>query len=112
MESETIRVTELSNEYAIVRLPQTAMDELAWHTEVEYVEKPKRLIFAVNNAKSASCINPVQREGFDLEGEGILVAVLDSGVDYRHPDFIHPDGTTRIVAIWDQTAENGEAPEG
>ena len=39
------------------------------------------------------------------------MAVLDSGVDIQHPEFLHPDGSTRIAALWDQTIE-GNPPEG
>ncbi len=46
-----------------------------------------------------------------LFGQGILVAVIDSGADYTHPDFRNPDGTTRILAIWDQSVA-GNPPEG
>ncbi len=34
-----------------------------------------------------------------------------SGIDYSHPDFRNEDGTTRIVALWDQTIP-GNPPEG
>ncbi len=33
------------------------------------------------------------------------MAVIDSGIDYAHPDFRNADGTTRIVSIWDQTLD-------
>lgn len=39
------------------------------------------------------------------------MAVLDSGVDIQHPEFLNPDGSTRIAALWDQTIE-GNPPEG
>ena len=42
----------------------------------------------------------------------MLVAVVDSGVDYTHPDFRNEDGTTRIVSIWDQTIQSGTPPQG
>lgn len=59
--------------------------------------------------KSQSCIFQVtQREPF-LTGEGVIVAVLDSGIDYFHPEFLDADGRTRILAIWDQTAAPDEA---
>ena len=38
-----------------------------------------------------------------LTGKGTAIAVLDSGVDYRHPDFRNVDGSTRILAYWDQS---------
>lgn len=38
----------------------------------------------------------------DLSGRGTLTAIIDSGIDYFHPDFRNTDGTTRIAALWDQ----------
>lgn len=67
--------------------------------EIEYMEKPKRLFFAVENGKRSSCINPLQTgQGTsltgNLTGKEVLVAVIDSGIDYAHPDFCNSDGTT------------------
>ncbi len=45
------------------------------------------------------------------QGEGVIVAVFDTGIDYRHPDFFDEDGTNRIYAIWDQSIE-GTGPKG
>ena len=38
-----------------------------------------------------------------LTGKGTAIAILDSGVDYKHPDFRNADGSTRILAYWDQS---------
>ncbi|WP_251353047.1 S8 family peptidase [Hominisplanchenecus murintestinalis] len=111
LEDEEVRITELSNEYAIMNLPESRIDEIAAQPEIEYVEKPKRLVFSVNQGRAASCINVLQTAQYNLRGQGIIVAVLDSGVDYAHPDFRREDGTTRILALWDQTA-SGTPPEG
>ena len=74
--------------------------------QVEYIEKPKRLFFAVNQAKAASRITQVQIPGSgdhtDLSGQGVIVAVIDSGIDYFHEDFRRENGRTRILELWDQ----------
>ncbi len=36
-------------------------------------------------------------------GSGVIVGIIDTGIDFRHKNFIKPDGTTRILRIWDQT---------
>lgn len=104
-EYPSIQVREMINEYAILRVPQSLMEVIAREEEIEYVEKPKRLYFAVNEGKRASCITPLQTATYHLTGRGVLVALLDSGIDYTHPDFRNEDGSTRIVELWDQTID-------
>jgi subtilisin family serine protease len=35
-------------------------------------------------------------------GAGVIVGIVDSGIDYTHQAFRRPDGSSRILAIWDQ----------
>lgn len=46
-------------------------------------------------------------DAYGVSGAGTIVAVLDRGIDYRHPDFINSDGTTRILHIWDLSDNTG-----
>ena len=109
---EQVSVTWLSGGYGIVRGTKEAIDALSQNPFIEYIEKPKRLYFAAEQGKLASCMESLQSGfGFSLFGRGILIAVLDSGIDYTHPEFRNPDGSTRILAVWDQTG-NGHPPEG
>lgn len=39
-----------------------------------------------------------------LKGKGVTIAIVDSGLDFRHPDFIAPDGSSRVKAFWDTTS--------
>lgn len=98
-----IAVEELLAGYAILTVPEDMVDEIANLTEIEYVEKPKRLFFAVENGKEASCILPVTLRPPYLTGEGVIVAVIDSGIDFTNRHFRNADGTTRILYLWDQT---------
>ena len=41
----------------------------------------------------------------NLDGTGVLVGMIDTGIDYLNPEFIREDGTSRIEVIWDQTVQ-------
>ena len=99
------QITELSGGYAIVDLPRKDMDKLVRMLQVFYVEKPKQLFFSAEAGRRASCLSSLQTGAGALSGAGVLVAVIDSGVDYFHPDFRNEDGTTRIMSLWDQTIQ-------
>lgn len=107
-----ITVKPLLNGYGILTVPANLLDTLSERPEIEYMEKPKRLFFAVNNGRSASCITPLQTAPMEnalkrnnLYGSGIITAIIDSGIDYAHPDFCNADGTTRILELWDQSLD-------
>ena len=106
-----IQVVPLLGGYAVVTLPETEIDAYSDRQQVEFIEKPKRLYFETLQAREASCILPVQAGANGLTGEGILVGVVDSGVDYFHPDFRNEDGSSRILRLWDQSLD-GKPPRG
>ena len=48
--------------------------------------------------------------GLELSGEGVLVGIIDTGINYLDPIFRNLDGSTRIRRIWDQEEQSGTAP--
>jgi minor extracellular serine protease Vpr len=44
---------------------------------------------------------------YGVTGRGVTVVIIDRGIDWRHPDFIRPDGRTRIRALLDMTGQYG-----
>lgn len=112
-----ITVEELLAGYAILTVPEGLVEAVALLPEIEYVEKPKRLFFSVANGKEASCITQVTVRPPYLDGEGVIVAVIDSGIDFSNRHFRNADGSSRILYLWDQTilpdeALDRRAPEG
>lgn len=106
-----IQVVELLGGYAIMVVPEDLLDSLADIPQIEYIEKPKHLYFLDEEGRRASCINEVQRPPLELYGNGVLIGVIDSGIDYANPVFRNENGETRIRALWDQTI-SGIPPRG
>lgn len=123
LRDEGIRVDELAAGYAVLVVPESRIEQVSAMEQIVYIEKPKRLFFASNMARAASCLSTIQTSigagaggtgtggagagvisslESGLTGKGVLVAVIDSGIDYFHPDFRNPDGTTRIGLLADQ----------
>ena len=120
LRNEGIRVDELAAGYAVLVVPESRIEQVSAMEQIVYIEKPKRLFFASNMARAASCLSTIQTSsgsgtggvgagagvisGLEsgLTGRGVLVAVIDSGIDYFHSDFRNPDGTTRIGLLADQ----------
>ena len=106
-----IQAVPLLGNYAVVTLPESEISQYSDRKNVIFMEKPKQLYFEVFQGKTASCIHPLQTGAGALAGKGILMGIVDSGVDYFHPDFRNEDGSSRILALWDQSIP-GRPPRG
>ncbi len=76
------------------------------------------ILFSVSLFFSASLLSqgiPARQEAkldqvysqYDLSGEGVVVALIDRGIDYFHPDFIDEDGKTRLLYLYDMINPDG-----
>lgn len=98
----------LNNQYAIITIPAEEILNLSKVHEIEYLELPKNLV--IQGALSSSCAeNLFMPTGEKLTGRGVLIGIIDSGIDYKHSAFIDETGKTRIKYIWDQSI-NGTPP--
>ena len=108
---EQIQAVPLLGGYAVVTLPESEIDSYSHREQIEFIEKPKQLYFETFQGKEASCILPLQNGVSGLTGRGVLVGIVDSGIDFFHPDFRTEDGSSRILSLWDQSIP-GNPPEG
>ncbi|NUT53268.1 MAG: S8 family serine peptidase [Saccharothrix sp.] len=87
------------NAVVIADVPVAELSGLDGQPWLRRAEAPKELYARMNFARGeatnldAALARPEHR---GLTGEGVLLAVIDSGIDWSHPDFRHEDGTTRL----------------
>ena len=96
--------------------PWVRVEEIARLDIVERVQRPRSFRLLLDESVPEIHAPEVWREfrdryGRPADGSGVAIAFIDTGIDYRHPDFSFPNGSTRILAIWDQTID-GKPPKG
>lgn len=57
-------------------------------------------------------IRQTQLPPLSLTGRGVVLGFLDTGIRYENSAFRYSDGSSRIMAIWDQTIQTGKPPQG
>lgn len=78
-----------------------------------YYSVPKCYTLLDNQAMAEAGILQIQNyPRLELQGEGVLVGIVDTGIAYGEPVFRDLAGGTRILRIWDQTIQEGTPPEG
>ncbi|MGL5086264.1 MAG: S8 family serine peptidase [Clostridium sp.] len=91
---------DLGYGFGIVNISVDNLPELYKNRNIQYIEVPKSLYTTENSSNRASCVQQA-RDAFNIEGEGVLIGFIDSGIDYTHPAFRNNDGTTRVEYIYD-----------
>ena len=99
----------ISNRYVSFYVPREEWEPLSY-SRIPYDVVPKLYGLQDTTSMTAAGITQVQQSVLGVTGRGVLIGVIDTGVDYRHPAFRNGDGTTRIRAIWDQTIQDGPLP--
>ena len=66
----------------------------------------------IDNVEATGALKVRSREGFELNGRGVLFGIVDTGIDYENPVFLRSNGESRVIYIWDQEDRSGTPPEG
>lgn len=103
----------LDDRYAVVSVDINKADEFFEKTkEIVFVEEPS--IYTLNQVSPIDAANISQFHEspvLSLTGQGVLVGIIDTGIDYLNEEFMYENDTTKIVSIWDQTIKGKGVPE-
>ena len=83
------------------------LQKLAAHPDVLTIEKQRRKTIHLKDSVPEIRANQVWNLSgaifSNITGKDVIVGIVDTGINFRHESFQHPDGTSRILRIWDQT---------
>ncbi|HSQ89007.1 bile acid germinant receptor pseudoprotease CspC [Romboutsia sp.] len=109
----------LNNQLATIYVPidfdEIKLNEIPVISAWEPSSPISSLIEITNNLREGETVttaagtNYIYKNPYILSsGKDMMIAIIDSGIDYLHPDFINKDGTTKIISIWDQNGEKSK----
>lgn len=103
---------ELTPQYGVFHFKRESDECKDFYYNSAFNQVPNVYGLTSTRAMDASGITSVlQSKTLDLTGNGVIVAILDTGIDYAHEAFRYEDNTTKILSIWDQTIVD-HPPEG
>jgi subtilisin family serine protease len=101
--------TPINDQYVVIYTPITGLPDRFIHL-VGYYSYPKCFGLMDIPSLQQSGINRVRNvPTLNLLGQGVLIGLIDTGIEYTHEAFKNADGTSRVLSIWDQTIQNENA---
>jgi subtilisin family serine protease len=108
LKSKGYNVNSSFNDLATVRIKPNDLTKLASLSSVKFISGGQ-LYYPTNDVGGATVGAKLLNNGYvnntEYKGKGVLVCIIDTGIDWKHLDFRDPSDTaiSRIVYIWDQT---------
>lgn len=108
------RVYTVAGNIITANIPTDSIELLANDDEVQFIEAAKPI--GLSNDVASNETNSLEvHEGMNLpegySGKNTIIGIIDTGIDYTHPDFADGEGRSRIVSIWNQTRVGGPSPD-
>ena len=108
---DMLMVTDLGH-IAVVDVPVSQIGKAAADPRVVRMEKEGGFHYCLDEARKTANVNPVSNGDNPLPqaytGKGIVVGVLDGGIQYNHPTFLDANGQPRFRKVWDFDDKDGQ----
>lgn len=105
-----------SGSVATASVPLNSLEQVAQLGGVVYMDASQPVYYVMDSARMATFVNDIHTGSAPLTkpytGSGVIVGVIDGGVDFTHPAFRDADGNLRIKRVWIQDLNTGTPPEG
>lgn len=104
-------INRINNQYSTIFIPVSNFTyNSVYKYSYEAIPKCFGLLSSANmQMEQITTIRTLEEQ--PLHGEGVLIGIIDTGIDYTNPLFLDENKSTRVVSIWDQTIESGRYPD-
>lgn len=100
---------------ATCRLARGQIDRIWSHKDVKSLKASRLLEFDAPGEPPDGLLEAAALRATDIRrpaqivptGKGVLIGIVDWGIDFAHPNLRRGDGSTRLEAIWDQRPMGG-----
>ncbi|WP_029505180.1 S8 family peptidase [Lachnoclostridium phytofermentans] len=111
----SITKTTINARYSIINIPRGRINPCELY-DLNYSYLPACYSLESTVALEVTGVKRIQNNpNFELFGAGVLIGIIDSGINYLHPAFRYADNSSKIQAIWDQTlneeSTSGDSPD-
>ncbi len=101
---------------ATMHLPGSLLPQVASLDFVDRVSYPRTLSTKLDGSVPEILADKVwetvrDTEGNYVNGTGVVIGIVDTGIDLTHRDFYFGNGTSKLLYLWDQSAK-GNSPQG
>lgn len=108
--AKTQCINFIGREFAVIHTLKSNAEPLSF-SRYPYSSIPKLFGLLDTTVVESSGILPVfDQPALRADGSGVILGLIDTGIDYTNPLFRNPDGSSRILCIWDQSIDTGQMP--
>lgn len=100
LEKYGARVVTIAGNYFTAFVPLKSLNDIRGESRVEYLQLSPRL--TRNMDKAGLFVRSDITSAVGYKGDGVIIGVIDTGIDISHPDFTTENGLSRIIYLWDQ----------
>ncbi len=110
------KIRSVIGDIATVDIPLSAVSKIAQLQNIVFIESAKpvkpRLNLSVPETGADMLRSGTPPNWTGATGKGVIIGIVDTGIDLNHADFKDASGKTRVLYLWDQAATTGTPPSG
>jgi len=105
IKAKGVKIHSIIGDIVTADVPINVIADIANLAQVSYIQAQRQLHPLLDKSVPDTKANQVWNSVPGYTGKDVVVAIIDSGIDWNHEAFKNADGSTRILYIWDTTID-------